>query len=733
MGIRIPNGIRAEDLPDPVAGAQAEQDAVQAAAQQVANTPSMVAPQSIPTPSPSPSTPPVAPAPAEDPAAALIAKYSDDLMAKYGGTEQQGPPEAQGPITTALAGTGLQSQGQLVRRPAAPNKVGEFAVLEPDGKLRELSAEEKVSLNKISEAIRAGGPLVAGLFGGAIGAGVGVPNLGAAVAGTAASNALEPVASPLHEAATGSPLPARTVGQNLVEAGAGTVAGAALEGFAGQSRTPPVAAAREALQGAESLAARASERAKAVEAAGGSAAPEQINVGSRDERIANLIREGRYGDALRAQQEHQQLAREQAYVEQLQRLRDQYPEPAMGEGSPRNVISSMITGNRKEIAALNKEVYQAAGQKAFDAQGLDKAFTSALDRRTILNPDGTTKALSDLSSGDKKLLQEYQRFVNIARPGDVVGTPATKPSTARIQEMDRLIERLRDNANFDAKLGNTPEERTFQRLYHEAVITRDTAAARAAEEAGQPLVAKALRQSRDNYANFIDGAERIQQALKNDPDNFTKAIVKKDQPELLRDAKSALTPEAFNQVKGQFLSNLMDGIDLEAKKINASTMDKTLKSYGESTLKELYSPEELKKIRTLINYGKVIERKNFASQGEAAKDQTVKAAVKLATTGKGIGDFALQLYYRTAKSQAAKDYFANKIGIPKDAEAFAAEAGSPQKVVQGTKEATIGDLVRNPAFRGAGAATAGALSQRLASEVLGYTGLRPPQPTPEAQ
>lgn len=719
MGIRIPNGIRAQDLPNPVAGVQAQEDTTQAAAQQVS---------ALPPPAP------VAPAaqgaqagaPVSDPAADLIAKYSGDLMAKYGGTpqEQQGPPEAFGKVPTAIADLGIVGKGQLVRRPD-----GQIGALEPDGKIRELSQDERQSLNYLSKAVQLGGPLLGGILGGVLGSGAGAPNVGAGIGAALGTKVAAGVASPLQQGATGEQVLEPTGVESAIQAASGAAGGALLGAAAGKIGAPQsVAAAQETLAGAQSRAQAAKERAATVAEVEGTATPEQINVGdAAKERVGRLINEGKYGEALRAQQDLQQAAREQAYATKLREFASQFPE---GGPTPRTVIQSLIEGNRRDIGALNQEVYKAAGTQRFEANSMEEGFRKALDRRSAFDSSGNLKDLKDLTPGDRKLVQEYQRFTNQAgQGGEVVGsqTPAG-PRAMTIQEMDRTIERLRDNANFDSKLGRTPEERTFGRLYHEAVVTRDTAAARAMDYAN-PETAALLRKARDRYASSIDNLEKWDQALRNDPENFTKALVKKDAPETVRELKSTLDADSFGQVRRQFFENLMADVDATSGKLNSAATERALKAYGKSVIEELYTPEQAKRLQALVNYGKVIERKEFRSAKDAASDPVVKKLASAAAKGfwkDVVGEPLAYIYRVTQRNAVKREYFGGKLGLPTTADAFAAQAGNPQQVL--SPEPTIGDLVRNPAFRGAGAATIGALTKALAGQIVGNTGLTPPPP-----
>lgn len=700
MGVRIPNGTRATDLPQPAPQASAIQANTAAATQQAASLPTADT-QSL---------------------LAEYDKYSQQtqgLLQQFDaqGAQIQGPPEA----TLATPSTGLvrRADGQLV-------------VQESDGKIRDLTDKERKAAEYISHGLRLGGPVVGGMLGGAAGGLVGGPvgaNVGGAAGAVAGSELADPAARLADEVARTPAAPERTNMQRGIEFGVGVVAppiltalGRAASSAAGQilGRETPAAveAAAVANKGGQVLDAAAEARAAAGREANIKLFPEEVN---RENlgilKQAEDVARGAYGKPAQDRLQAGLAARDADYVKRFQDLRATLPdvtEEALAEKGPRKAIADFITGHETNLSGLKKEVYRAAGDQKFNAAPVDTKFRELADKLSLFDSSGQLSAQN--TGADRAFAKEYQRFLG-ETAGDVsfAGGPGGPNDGAQlsVKQMDSMLSRVGDRANFGS-YDRSPAERAFGELYHDLRVTRDTAAAQAMDKVN-PQVAQNLRAARDSYSQNIDSLRGFEKLVDADPYNVARVLVKRDSPDQVRALKQVLPKESFDLVRAQVLDGLMAGVDATKRSVNATGMEKELAKYGKTTLNELFSPAEQGELRSLINVGKVIEQRRITSSAEAAKDPTVQRFMKIATQGQMsqvLGEAWGYLSRLVNKNRAVQEYFADTMvkkfpqqtAIQIDraargartAEAVVKALGNPvvQGAAAGAAQVGIGDLTK---------------------------------------
>lgn len=721
MGLRFPTGTRASDLSDPVPGADQVQTAAQEAAAQVAELKPVRAP---------------AGSFLSDQELLAGAGLTDDALLAGAGlsSEVQGPPEAAG-LGTPIFG--------LVRKPN-----GELAIQEPGGQIRDISQDEREKIFKAGAAIQELGPLAAGFLSGAAGlvASGGNPlaaNVAAATGDVAARNVLDPQVSPMLETVTREPLPARTVGQNLMETGAGVLGGevAGRFGATGLQRIgAPITAAGESLiergtseaaqslTGAEfraqttgqNLERAAQERVRATGQYGIELAPEQVNPESqRISSTAADIAAGKYGPQMQARQALNQLTREQEILAEFEATKSRFP--ALSDDAaerPQSVISRLVQGNSDEISLHKAEIRKAAGNERFDVSELRTSIEKELRDQGNYTSNGMERPFSALTDTAKKL-RALRDFIDVR--GEAPGQAASRITSS---DIDEVVQQIQKRANFKNEYNRSPEENLFGSLYHKAAITRDSAAALAVE-GSNPKLATKLRAARDKYAQDIDYLLTWQRALRDDPSNFVKALVKKDNPANARELARILPDEALGQVQRALFENSIADLVNTRGGINATSAKKAFESYGPSTLEAIYGKESLQDLRALFNAAQSIEKRTFKNTTQFAQDIGVKKIEKLnkAQTLSRMGIDAIQYTWNMLhRNKIANEYFGGKLSQPVSAAEYAAEAGltrkKPTALTAGEKLRSLGQLLQESPALPLSARTAGTVGGQAAAREI---------------
>lgn len=189
-----------------------------------------------------------------------------------------------------------------------------------------------------------------------------------------------------------------------------------------------------------------------------------------------------------------------------------------------------------------------------------------------------------------------------------------------IRELDNFTRRAQGLGNYDS-ISPTPAEVKARQIARKLRETRDDTMSQVFTKAGDTNSAEQLKLARDKIYRHEDTLRDVIKSLDENPTNAEKNLIKRDNPETVRNVYEMLDQKHRDILSGKFL----DRIASEGAEVGSSAGSK-LKEYDPKILDTVLGKNR-EKVEALLNYAKVLDRSNLAAR--MAKDIAGRA-VRLA-------------------------------------------------------------------------------------------------------
>jgi len=163
-----------------------------------------------------------------------------------------------------------------------------------------------------------------------------------------------------------------------------------------------------------------------------------------------------------------------------------------------------------------------------------------------------------------------------------------------IRELDNYTKRAQGLGNYDS-ISPTPSEVKARQIARQLREARDDTMSQVFAKAGDANSGEQLKLARDNIYRHEDTLRDVIKALDENPTNVEKNLIKRDNPETVRNVYEMLDKKHQDILSGKFLDRMAEeGID-KMKEYDPKTLDTVLGGNRD-------------KVEALLNYAKVASR-----------------------------------------------------------------------------------------------------------------------------